>query len=388
MYTFCIFFLCGSSYAQIIDRKILFQGKVPVNDMSTDARDDAFRRAFEQVIIKITGQSSMVEGDKLKSLIQQANTYVEQYKYTSKKVTQANGEVVQQLNLTAQFDRPSVMRAISSTQLPIWGLQRPVTLIWLAIQTEQGQQIVSADLDSPLPKELKQAALKRGIPVLLPILDLQDISQISAQDVWDPKLPIIHKVSDRYGASAILVGHLNKDNQGQWQGDWLALVDKDSVSWQTTAATTEQVLDKAVGKLADGLASHFVVAGATHSSLQWVSIMVTQINDLTQYNKVKRYLSHLSIVNQLETLNIQPTAVSFRIQINGNEEMLQQMLDLDRRLSALPKATPPIPMANNQDQDRSSVPAGVDKDISNRTPIPQAENSAKNNNNLVFKWMG
>jgi len=68
--------------------------------------------------------------------------------------------------------------------VPIWGKQRPSTLVWLVVEDEGGRRLIGTDEESEYLSVLKERASVRGIPMLIPLLDLEDNARLKPSDVW------------------------------------------------------------------------------------------------------------------------------------------------------------------------------------------------------------
>jgi hypothetical protein len=112
-----------------------------------------------------------------------------------------------------------------------------LTLLWVAVDGGQGERAVlpaagappdttqeMADLLESIRTSNTAIADQRGLPITLPLLDLEDMNQIEFADVWGGFEQSLLPASTRYGADAVLVGRIRVTQFGQ-EVEWLLLRD-------------------------------------------------------------------------------------------------------------------------------------------------------------------
>ena len=83
----------------------------------------AFQNAMRTVLIRVTGQRSADEDPALGPLLTNARRYVQQYR------------AAPDSQLWVAFDGPAIERWLTQNGQPLWGHERPMTLVLLAVQT-------------------------------------------------------------------------------------------------------------------------------------------------------------------------------------------------------------------------------------------------------------
>src|SRR5690606_23626096 len=102
-----------------------------------------------------------------------------------------------------EFSSGPIERTLESLGKPVWGPERPMTLLWIAIDTGGGERVLLSDSGigtdtfadtagvagvSPETVELAEAvreqisavAEERGLPIRFPLLDLEDLTSITS----------------------------------------------------------------------------------------------------------------------------------------------------------------------------------------------------------------
>src|SRR5699024_2987444 len=107
--------------------------------------------------------------------------------------------------LIARFDEQSLRRALARAGIPVWQTERPPVLVWFAFDSGDEQELVNADA-GPQPREALRAAVARlGIPVIFPLLDLQDRQHVHYSDVVGGFSEPVLAASRRYSTELVLM---------------------------------------------------------------------------------------------------------------------------------------------------------------------------------------
>ena len=178
------------------------EASVAVSDQSSSTQKKAARQALEQVVIKITGQRSATSNSAVRAMLSQPERYLRAYRFDV-----VNG----QLSYVAEFDSQTVIKVIRDAGLPVWGQRRPDTLLWLATEDENGnRQIIDDGANGPVSSRLRELAVERGVPVVFPLMDLDDSVNISVFDVWGRFARTLQTASVRYQPDYIVGARLYK----------------------------------------------------------------------------------------------------------------------------------------------------------------------------------
>lgn len=175
-------------------------GKVIVDNKSSRALTNGTREALEQLLVKITGQQDISDYQTVDTLRKNANRYLRAYRFTEEQ-----GE----LFLVAEFDRELIEAELVKQGLPIWGSRRPDALLWLAIEDQEGERrIVDDGNQSSLARMTRRQADTRGIPLALPLMDLDDTLTINGYDVWGLFPEQLVNAAKRYNVDYVLAARL------------------------------------------------------------------------------------------------------------------------------------------------------------------------------------
>ena len=303
----------------------LYSAEVAVADDSPEARKVALRKAFSQVLIKASGYRDIGGRKGTRNLIRKAPNYVQQFKYRTEVDAEGNSE----RRLWAQFDRHAVNRALAQAGLSVWE-SRPEVLVWL-VQDKQGQRsLVDPELDAGWIEALQQSARQRGMPLLLPLLDLQDRSAIGVSDLWSANAEAIRQASARYGQPMILLGRIKASGEG-WVVRWVLWSDENSRQFTSRGKTQQQVLLAGVDQAMTWIGERYRPA-STDLEADWVSLRFLGVDSLDHYARLMRILRSVDQQGQVVLERLEDDHLVVKLKVRGGVDMLRQRLSLESDL--------------------------------------------------------
>lgn len=316
-----IFLLAGlaqGSVASAARTGHLYSAEVPVSEKSAEEKTRAASEALLQVLVKLTGNRRIGQNPVATGMLQTAEDFVQQYRYTPNST------------MLFGFDGRNLQEALRQAQLPVWGADRPATLVWLAVDDGAGdRQLLSADDQGEVRSQVETVAAERGIPLVWPLNDSIDRSQVTAADVWGGYSENVDKASMRYGADAILVARISRGSNGAFFGNWhLQLLDEKQ-EWRGG-------LNSSVHRLADFYASRLAsVAGADGDEM--VRMLVSGLENGRAYARVLGAIEKLSTVERVQVLQAVGDTVSLELTLRGDREQLRRLLGFSRVLEVQPQ---------------------------------------------------
>lgn len=174
----------------------LYQVLVKVEDQTSVKRKEAITTALRGVFLKVGGKSSVLEHKLLSNAIKKPNQYINQYRY------QRNND---ELSILVKFNEDKINQLFTQADLPLWGSLRPQVLIWLLDEQGASRHIVAYDEISDFPEVVNEFSKQRGLPILLPLMDLTDSEQIFLSDFWAYFPERVQEASQRYFADTVIV---------------------------------------------------------------------------------------------------------------------------------------------------------------------------------------
>ena len=307
----------------------LYVAEVPVAGQDEDSRRQAIHKAFADVLVKVSGDRQLSLRGGAKNLLRSANRYVQEYGYrllesTGDKMVGQSGESSEPDRLLrVRFDEQAVNRQLREHGIPVWGKTRPSILLWLGIEERGHRSLYQTEQDPGLRTVVERTATERGLPVLFPLMDLEDGIKLQTSDLWGGFEERIRRASDRYLPDVILVGRLRSRGSSDWIGDWSLYQPGEVSNWQSRASTKSGLavdgLQEASDRLAALFAPRYVDQGITN-----LRIRVSGLDNLGDYILVQEYLESLDMIAQLNLLSAHPESVSFIAQVQGGRDALEK----------------------------------------------------------------
>ncbi|TCK17834.1 hypothetical protein DFR30_1084 [Thiogranum longum] len=323
----CLLVLDQSALAARLDN--LFQADAPASGRDPAARQAALKQALATVLVRITGDATLANNGQARTLLREPGRFVAQYRFNETPARKPGA--APELHLWAQFDEVALTRALRDLGLPYWGRDRPDVLVWLAVDDGGKRFLVSDTSRNSLADTLHDAAQQSGLPVSLPLLDLQDQRAVSFSDLWGGFLGPVQKASERYRPQVVLVGRVDRSRSG-WNGQWTLLGAGASHNWTVHGVSAEDTVQKGLSESTSLLASRYAVVASDQGSRQ---VSVQGIDRLEDFARVQGYLSSLSPVEQVQVAMVKGDEVQFSLQLSTSEQSLVRLIRLGHVLEPL-----------------------------------------------------
>ena len=305
-----------------------FQTEVDAEGRDSVSRDVALERALHDVLVRVTGSTGSVNEPAAQALLKQPGRFVEQFRFLDVPA-EAPGEA-QQLRLWVQFDGVALAREIRRAGLPYWGRERPDVLVWLAVDDRGQRYLVAESAQRAAAEALHQAASRRGLPLTLPLMDLQDQRAVQFTDIWGGFVGSVETASQRYRPQIILLGKLERARgRSGWRADWTLLGNDDQQSWTAHANELGVSIDQGIAEAAEWLAVRYAVVSAGASVRP---LLVEGVQSLEDYARVSKYLASLAPVERAQVVRISGQEVEFDLQLRAAERNLLQVITLGKLL--------------------------------------------------------
>jgi hypothetical protein len=289
-----------------------------------------------QVLVRISGTRDVEQSREITQSLRNPGAFYYQYSYEpTDKSLLVDGEVVAANLLRILFEPSAVSKLLREAGFPVWGSNRPGVLLWMAYSDEQGRRLLSENditgSASSLASSLQDQARLRGLPLLFPLLDLEDSAALSTAEVWGSFLGRIDDASDRYNPDSVLTARIQKDKLGRWSANYSYRIDND---WQV-AETISYSADQLARTMVDRLANELAIRYAIDSSRSQVTVKVEMVDGIGDYAALASYLESLAPVLNSSIVRVHRTEVEFRLDTEGQNEQLIEIIELDQKMVLL-----------------------------------------------------
>ncbi len=321
-----------TTFSNAAEVNSLYQAQAPVS-----SRDEAERTAhasplLRQVMLKVVGNAALLDATDVSSVLAQANSFVQRYEYLRTNILDYDLTQPDELALKLSFDGNAVNQAIQQLQLPVWGKNRPDIVVWASLETSSEASIVGLETDGlGIIQPLSVAAESRGLPILLPLMDLEDQAAVTASDIKNSNQSKLESASARYQADIMLTALIEQQTDSvtvHWQANGRGMTE----SWQTQGLLKD-ALAQGVGTLADKLALRYTQRVASDQPQQRLNLRITNVMGFADYNRLMQFLDQMELVTDIQVANLSEQQLDLNIAFQGSEALLQRILSAGNLLS-------------------------------------------------------
>lgn len=319
------------SHAGAVIVEDLYTVELPVADQTTSLRLESFNEAFRQVLIKVSGSDDALKDPAFERPIERSARYVKQFRYISRSQSGTDGLQADRLYLRIDFDQQLVEGLLRENNFPVWGRERPSTLLVMSYDVNENIRLVSQDSTPDMIEELDRAAAVHAVPVLFPLMDLEDMSMVKIRDIAARQLDGIQTMARRYSPNALLVGQVVGRSGKGWEGDWEVRFADQVFRWRHEASSKQDVIDQVIRRLARILAQEFALED--HRRLdESLLLAVSDVNGIGNLIKVQRYLQSLNAVVAVRVATINQDVVTYQVKLRNDPEDLQRLIEFGQVL--------------------------------------------------------
>ncbi len=321
----------------------LYEAEVEVADQGDDTRRRAFGSALWDVLVKATGDRTVPSRPELQNLFRDAQKLVQQYRYRELPATAAPGdEALGSLDMAAdeaelapgpshvlwvQFAPESIERQLGQLGIALWGRERPQTLVWLAVQDGPHRYLLGANQVNEIHTALHEAARSRGVPVLLPVLDVADRAAVRFADIRGSFAGPVLEASRRYGVGSVLAGNLARTGGDRWQVEWTLYRRGQTAAWRAQSPNLDASLLSGIEGVASVLSEELAV---THygSASGLLRVTVRDLRGMSDYASTLAFLRGLSLVQRVSVERASADQLTLALESRGDIEDLRRAIAL------------------------------------------------------------
>lgn len=328
--------LSSQSRAEVVED--LYSGLVPVADRSAAALQQAARDALEQVLVKVSGTSELLEDEGIQEALADARSQVQQYAYAREQ------DLLGRDRVRIEFDDAYVTRLVANAGAALWTANRPLVLVWLVMEDGADRYFVNPETEPELSKQLLAEFNRRGVPVRLPLFDLADTASLDTADAWQLRGAPVLAASERYGVEHVLAGRVALLSAGTATGDWSYWFGEDRSDRAVSSDDATQFMRDGVDLVAESLARRYAVAlsGTASGSL---AMSVTGVNSYADYATIIAWLESLELIDHANVEAINGDSLDLRLMTRADAAQLGKVIELEPRLQPLATVVGAAPLS-------------------------------------------
>ena len=330
----------------------LYQVEQLVPDQGESARLAAARRSLLRVLSRTTGLASVPRSSIVAKALEAPDQYYTRFVYFDPRqldpvqrglIDNASQGVNSGLAVRFDFQPAAIKKLTRDAQLPTWWSRRPLTMIWMVLDEPSGRTVVDHGAVG-IRNELDAAAQQRGLPVMLPLMDLQDSVAVNPAVIWGKFTDVLDQANQRYMASQYLLGRFSVQEilgERLYTGEWLVRssdgeasqffrgVDLDNLVQAGIDMATRHVLDQ-----------HLVFTNVPRQH----DLVVRGVAGIRAYAGLLDYLQSLEFIDSVMVLGLQTDALTLRINSVATDLQLRSLLIDDGQFDRAPQTVQlPLP---------------------------------------------
>lgn len=301
--------------ANAVEVTSLYTAQVPLDQQQDDPRAVAYETALAQVLLRVSGTQVVNDRDLFDTLFPNPTAYVVQY-YPGPDET-----------LFVTFDGTALEEILARSGQPLWGSDRPLTLVWIAVDWGRGEReiIAAEDEEQPQARSINRDRLlrrrvldfaeRRGLPVAFPLLDSEDRAGVSFSDIWGGFNSRVLEASERYDVNSVLIGRVSA--AGASRSRWTYYFGRDQREW---VGEPELVITQ----ISDLLAEEFSIGG--NAPLSVVQIEIAGISTVGAYADLQSTLAGVNVIDSISIVEVSGDVVRYRVTAHGGADRLARAL--------------------------------------------------------------
>jgi hypothetical protein len=341
----CVFLVClpgASTWLGAVEVTNLYFVERPIAEQSKKALWNATLLGFKEVLIRKSGSRDILQSYEVQNAYSRVTAFLQRSQYSSQ--TDPSSELPYKIAL--HFEPRLIDNLIQDSKMTVWGTNRPVTMLWLAVEDENGRNVVNENVEtSAIEQTIMVNSVRRGVPVILPLMDLEDEMLVSLSDVWGRFPSTIQQASIRYDADSIIFGRIRQ--QGEiWAGQFGYINNLEQSSFDVTAQTKEDVLVQMTDLLADTLCAKYCVVEQEGLKKE-VLLQLSDVSSFSQFKSAESYLSNLSSIRRVELVSIDNRQANFKLTLLGQLDSVIEGISLNQKM---------VPVIKESEQQETDSP--------------------------------
>ncbi|MCG7531674.1 DUF2066 domain-containing protein [Psychrobium sp. MM17-31] len=335
--------LSVSNVALAQSNQTLYQASAPVSGQSNTARNEAIKSMFGQVLVKVSGQSKITEHPTIQQEIAKALSYASGFGFNQ---TASGNE------LAVTFNEQLIDELLKQNGFTLWDAERPSVMLWLVYEDEQGNRQILNEQSSPqLLADIKKIAKVRGLPLLVPLWDLDDQMVVSAGDVWGQFEDKVAVANARYRSDYMILGKVTNygfSKNVSWSvfkmGSDVDIFGQTSADISMTGSDDATSLNGAFNEIINQSTDFFAKQYSVDTTAKDGDMMVTltNIDSLRRYAQAVEYLKSIKAVEDVVLVKVKANEYSFKVQLLGSRDSFLDLINLGSKMSQIVNYDPSL----------------------------------------------
>ena len=314
----------------------LYDVDVPVADQSGDARVGGFKQALAVVLKRVSGLAEIPSNAAVNAALESPQRFFVEYRYRTVDNPVPGATPTKVLLLSVRFAESAIQKLIAEAGLPQWSSKRPTTIAWIVVVDGSARSVLGSSDPDPLLIAMRARARERGLPVVWPVMDLEEQGQVPASAVSSANAAVLEAASQRYSADQTLIGRVTHANN-TWSAEWQVWQHGNQQRFVVESPTADAAGTAVVDRIVELLVARYVVASGNQERIQ---LRVDGIANVGDYGALLKYLGGLDFIGAVRVEEIRPDVVLLSVATRTPWDRLRDLLALDGRLEPAEQVDP------------------------------------------------
>ncbi len=243
----------------------LYQGQAIVTGQDERSRPRGFIEAFEDVLVKVSGDQRLIGDPLVAPIAVQAASAVTEFSYRDRMegipIHDEQGTRDRPYDLSVRFDPVRVEQALRTLGRTAWLAPRPRLGVFVGVQIGVTRYVLARDGVRGFDQRnaLRDAGARRGLPIILPSQDELAAAALHFDAIGPRDEAGLDAQARSVGADQALSGRMVWDpsNPG-WVAEWRFMADGKAYAWAARDATFDACFRRAIGSAAQILSGNGV----------------------------------------------------------------------------------------------------------------------------------
>lgn len=302
----------------------LYEQDLLVEDKSSELRITRSEEAFRKLLMQISGTSDALNHERVQQALTQVDRYISKYSY--------HELPNQMLQLRLSFDIKMVQQMLQKAGFSYLGKNRPVTVLWLALDSPSEPELVGGALQNQMTSHLEALSVERGLPIILPLMDLTDKAVVSDKDIWSFTEEPLIAGSKRYEADLVLTAKITQ-LANEWHAQWMLSEGQGETQlWEMQKTSLDELLVAAANQFGEKVSTLYNKRSLVEPTAEKIQVAVSGIDSIEDYGTVLGYLEGLEAITQVDVSVVEASQTVFNLYTYRGQEAIKNSLGFDKVL--------------------------------------------------------
>ncbi len=316
-----------------VEVKGLFEVNVMTQSQSREDRNLALREGLSIVFKRFLPSEAMANNKLITDALKEAASYVDQYQYALMSTESAASD---SRLMRASFDENRVMTLMRRSGLPLWNEMRDEVLVWLVVEENGKRHVFDAAEEWSLQQQLQKTADLKGIPLLFPLMDLEEKQTVTVKDILSAYSGKLMIASKRYDLTSVLSGKLVKKGRC-WQSEWTLNFNGKIKQWNVPCLAIKENLAGSFDEVFTMLSAFYAVESsgedASEIGVEALRMKISGLKTKKSRDAIQTYLAELLNVKSVDATPTKKRGQCiFTVKYSGSRTDLEDQLILGRKL--------------------------------------------------------